>query len=74
MNRCNDWEKLLSIFNDDLKETGYSLSITEPEDGFYNCEIWEDGKRAEIYAENYYEDELTDLLYDAFEHVRTELC
>jgi hypothetical protein len=69
MNRRNDWEGLLSIFNEDLEETGYSIDIVQPEDGFYNCEIWKDGKRVEVYAENYFEDELSDLLHDAFDYV-----
>lgn len=65
MNRRNDWENLLRISNKDLEKTGYSIDIVQPEDGFYNCEIWKDGKRVEVYAENYYEDELSDLVMDA---------
>ena len=69
MNRRNDWENLLRIFNEDLEKTGYSIDIVQPEDGFYNCEIWKDGKRVEVYAENYYEDELSGLVDDAFHYV-----
>jgi hypothetical protein len=69
MNRCNDWENLLRIFNEDLEKTGYSIDIVQPEDGYYNCEIWKDGKRVEVYAENYFEDELSDLGSDAFHYV-----
>ena len=69
MNRYNDWENLLRIYNEDLEETGYSIDIVQPEDGFYNCEIWKDGKRVEVYAENYYEDELSGLVDDAFHYV-----
>ena len=65
MNRYNDWENLLRTYNKDLKKTGYSLDIVQPEDGFYSCEIWKDGKCVEVYAENYYEDELSDLVMDA---------
>jgi hypothetical protein len=65
MNRRNDWENLLRISNEDLEKTGYSIDIVQPEDGYYNCEIWKDGKRVEVYAENYFEDELSDLVMDA---------
>lgn len=72
MNRYNDWENLLRISNEDLEKTGYSIDIVQPEDGFYNCEIWKDGKRVEVYAENYFEDELSDLVSDAFHYVFTK--
>jgi hypothetical protein len=72
MNRYNDWENLLRISNEDLEKTGYSIDIVQPEDGYYNCEIWKDGKRVEVYAENYFEDELSDLVSDAFHYVFTK--
>lgn len=72
MNRYNDWENLLRISNENLEKTGYSIDIVQPEDGFYNCEIWKDGKRLEVYAENYFEDELSDLVSDAFHYVFTK--
>ena len=74
MNRCNDWENLLRISNEDLEKTGYSLRIVEDEDGYYSCEVWKDGKFIDVYAENYWEDELSDLITDAFHHVNTYLA
>lgn len=71
MNRRNDWENLLRYSNEDLEKTGYSLLITEDEEGFYNCEIWKDGELVETYAENYYEDELSDLITDATHYAFT---
>lgn len=68
MNTRNDWKNLLRIINEDLENTGYSLLITMPEEGFYNCEIWKDGEKVETYAENFYEDELSDLIVDASSH------
>ena len=64
MNKYNDWKNLLRIFNEDLEKTGYSLLITEGKEGYYNCEIWKDGERVAVYAENYPEDELSDLIID----------
>jgi len=74
MNAYNDWENLLRICNEDLEKTGYSLLLTEDEDGYYSCEIWKDGKKLDTYAENYWEDELTDLITDATHHVLTYLA
>lgn len=73
MNKCNDWENLLRISNEDLEKTGYSLRIVEDEDGYYSCEVLKDGKFIDVYAENYWEDELSDLITDAFHHVNTYL-
>ena len=72
MNRCNDWENLLRISNEDLEKSGYSLLITEDE--YYSCEIRKAGELVEIYAENYFEDELSDLITDAFHYVKTYLA
>jgi len=74
MNTHNDWENLLRIYNEDLKMTGFSLLIVEPEDGVYDCEIWKDGELVETYAGNYYEDELSDLVTDACHYVLTTLA
>lgn len=74
MNRYNDWETILAYGNEDLEKTGYSILIVEPEEGFYDCEIRKDGKLVEVYAENYYEDELQDLVTDAIHYVKTELA
>ena len=74
MNRYNDWQTLLKYANEDLDKFGYSLLIVEPEEGFYNCEICADGEdENEVYAENYYEDELSDLITDAWHDVKLRL-
>lgn len=74
MNKCNDWENLLRISNEDLKKSGYSLRIVEDDEGYYSCEVWKDGKFIDVYAENYWEDELSDLITDAFHHINTYLA
>ena len=73
MNRYNDWKGLLETANEDLEKFGYSLMIVEPEEGFYNCEIWKDGELEDTYAENYYEDELSGLITDAWHDVKLRL-
>ena len=74
MNRRNEWQKILEIANNDLALYGYALLIVEPEEGFYNCEIWKDGEKVDTYAENYYEDELDELVNDAWYFVKSEKC
>lgn len=69
MNKCNDWENLLRISNENLEKSGYSLLITKDDEGYFSCEIRKDGELVEIYAENYFEDELSDLITDAFHHI-----
>ena len=73
MNRYNDWQTMLKYANEDLDKFGYSLLIVEPEEGFYNCEIRKDGNLVETYAENYYEDELSDLITDAWHDTKLKL-
>ena len=73
MNRYNDWQGLLKMANEDLDKFGYSLLMVEPEEGFYNCEIRKDGNLVETYAENYYEDELSDLITDAWHDTKLKL-
>lgn len=71
MNRYNDWQGLLEMANEDLEKHGYSLLITEDDEGYYACEVWKNGEFFDTYAENYWEDELTDLLTDAWHHILT---
>lgn len=73
MNRNNDWKGLLKMANEDLDKHGYSLLIVEPEEGFYNCEIRKDGELVETYAENYYEDELSNLITEAWHDTKLKL-
>ena len=80
MNKHNDWKTLLKYANEDLANHGYELNVYE-EDGYYFCDIWKDvitnGCAEKIvienYAGNYFEDELSDLITDAWHYVLTEL-
>lgn len=74
MNRRNDWENLLRISNEDLEKKGYSLLLTEDNEGYYSCEVWKNGEKLGVYAENYWEDELSDLITEAWHHVLTYLA
>lgn len=74
MNRYNAWQTILEMANEDLERFGYSILLVEPEEGFYNCEIWKDGECVDTCAENYYEDELDELVNDAWHFVKSEKC
>ena len=75
MNTRNDWENLLRICNKDLEKTGYSINLIHfKEDDTYNCEILKDGVSVMVYAENYWEDELSDLITDANHYILTTLA
>ena len=73
MNRRNDWEDQLRIANEELKPTGYSIRIFDYDgEGYYICEILKDGASLEVYAENFYEDELADLVTEVWHYISTE--
>lgn len=72
MNRRNDWEGILKIANEDLATYGYSLKVYEGEEGFYFLDIVKGGV-VENYAGYYYEDELSNLVNEAWYHVKEKL-
>lgn len=69
MNKCNNWENLLRISNEDLEKSGYSLRIVADGGGYYSCQVFKDGKFIDTYAEDYFEDELSGLITDAFRYI-----
>jgi len=74
MNRRNEWRNTLKIANEDLKKRGYRISVNDREDkGFFKCVIYKGGKKVETYAENYYEDELDELVNDVWSYVKHEM-
>ena len=75
MNRYNDWENLLRISNEDLAQYGYSIKLTDYyKDGCYTCEVMKDGISVEVYAENFYEDELDELVNEAWYYIKANKC
>ena len=71
MNKRNAWQNLLKYANEDLARVGYALTLKESE-GYYDCQIVKDGVVIETYAENYTEDELSDLINDAWHDVKVK--
>ena len=74
MNRRNEWERLLSLANDDIKQYGYEIRIVPDGEGAYDCDIYKEDKLVDNYAGCYYEDELDGLVNDAWNHVKTVMC
>jgi len=69
MNRRNDWQGQLTLANKNLNQMGYEIKIEESPDGDYSCDIIKDGKVIETYAEGYFEDELSNLVDDAWAYI-----
>ena len=69
MNTRNDWENLLNLANEELGKKGYALNIFKDEEWYYSCDILKDGKVIENYAEGFYENELSELITDAWHYV-----
>lgn len=63
------WMETLIQANKALADKGCRIIITEPEEGFFQCDIIV--PKTETYAENYYENELTNLIEDAFHYANT---
>jgi hypothetical protein len=70
-NRVNNWRKLLNLANKDLNPQKVRINANSNSDGTYSVEIVYNGK-AECYAEGYYEDELGDLINDAWAHAKAK--
>ena len=69
-NRVNNWQELLKLANKDLANYNTRLTLEEF-DGSYTLYIESTTtKKWETYAEGYYEDELSELVNDAWAHAR----
>lgn len=71
-NKINNWQELLKLANEDLAK--YECKITLEEfDGSYTIYIESTATdKWEAFAEGYYEDELGDLINDAWSHARAK--
>lgn len=71
MNKRNEWKELLEQANEDLKKYNIWMKISE-EDGFFTLYLMQGGKQPYTFAENYYENELCELINDAWAHARAK--
>lgn len=73
-NRVNNWEQLLELANKNLKKYGVEMNVLLAEDtGNYDLHIAYPDGTTDIYAQNYYEDELDELVNDAWAHARAKV-
>lgn len=71
-NKVNNWQELLKLANEDIKKYNKIIKLEEF-DGTYTLYIENtEDKSYDIFAEGYYEDELGDLINDAWAHARTK--
>lgn len=70
-NKVNNWNELLKLANEDLSKHKCKITLEEF-DNFYTLYIESTTTdKWETYAEGYYEDELYDLINDAWAHALT---
>ncbi len=78
MNTRNDWEATLQMANEDLKQYGMEIIVrpdgpgVEVDDAYYSVFIKEGDKEEEIFADNYYEHELGEVVNEAWAHARVK--
>ena len=72
-NRVNNWEQLLELANKDLAKYGVPMKVLHDEITDYDLHIFYPDGTTDIYAENYYEDELGELVNDAWAHARAKV-
>ena len=73
MNKRNSWKQLLEYANEELKPKGYAIHIFDYDgEGYYICEILKDGVSVEVYAENFFEYELDELVNEVWHYILTE--
>ncbi len=77
MNTRNDWEGTLQMANEDLKQYGMEI-IVRPDgpgmevDDDYHTVFIKDGDEEEVFADNYYERELGEVVNEAWAHARAK--
>jgi hypothetical protein len=69
-NKVNNWKELLKMANEDLKKYNAEIGVYDHDD-VYSVTTVVNGLEEE-YADNYYEDELQDLINDAWAHARAK--
>lgn len=70
-NRVNNWRELLDLANKDLKKYNAEIGVYD-HDGEFSVTVVVNGEERE-FADGYYEDELGDLINDAWAHVKAKV-
>lgn len=70
-NKVNDWREMLDLANEDLKKYDAEIGVYDHDD-MYSVTIVVNGVEEE-YADGYYEDELGDLINDAWTHAMAKV-
>lgn len=77
MNKRNEWETTLQMANEDLKQYGMEI-IVRPDgpgmevDDDYHTVFIKDDDEEEVFADNYYEHELGEVVNEAWAHARAK--
>ena len=73
-NYQKDWEEIyLPMANGDLKQFGYEIKVETDDDGYISVVIFRDGKEDDIWSENLREEEVCDIINEAWAHIRAKI-
>lgn len=70
-NKVNNWKELLKLANKDLKKYNAEIGVYD-HDGEFSVTVVVNGEERE-FADGYYEDELGDLINDAWAHAKAKV-
>ena len=72
-NKVNNWEQLLELANKDLERYRVKMNVVHVDNtADYDLHILYPDGTTDIFAQNYYEDELGELVNDAWAHARNK--
>lgn len=69
MEKNNNWSDLLLMANKDLQKTGMEIEVVKNIDDYYTINI-KDGENTSCFADNYFEDDLLEVINDAWANAR----
>ena len=69
MNKRNNWSELLLLANEDLRAMNTELEVVKNNEDYYSVFIKSIGTSS-CFAENFFEDELSDVINDAWANAR----
>lgn len=69
MNSKNSWSELLLMANQNLQKIGMEIEVIKNTDDCYTVNI-KNGEQSTCFAENFFEEEMTDVINDAWANAR----
>ncbi len=70
MNSKNSWSELLLMANQDLQKAGKEIEVVKNSDDYYTVNI-KNGEQSTCFADNFFEEEMPEVINDAWANART---